>query len=221
MVFLVLKAQMDFPLTRSSLFVTLIETCAIVVTTLMLVWVRNAVHEFESAVNQISDIPQKKVSDSALEKQSVLYREVRRARNHQRPLVLLAIGVEEKSIQASMERLLQEAQQNFIRQYTLARVSKTLCEKLEDCDLVVQTDNNFLILLPETKLEDLSDLTDRLRNQVSKDIGVEIQVGAASLPHDGFTFEGLVDKANLELQANMESKLFIEPEQLFVKHKVT
>ena len=212
---------MELPILGSALPVTIVETCAIILTTLLLLWVRNAIQEFESAVADITMGHRDKVIETATEGQSILYREVRRARNHQRPLVLMAVAVDENSIKGAVDRMVKEAQQSVIRQFTLANVSKTLCEKLEDCDIVVQTNNHFLVVLPETKPDDLPGLIERLRKQVADQVGVELKFGTASLPQDGFTFEGLVDKATLEMQESMGAKLFIESEQLFVKHNIT
>ena len=221
LLFLVIKAVMQLPLIGRALPVTVIEFSAIILTTLLLFWVRSSVQEFESAVTEITLGNGKKVIETATEGQSILYREVRRARNHQRPLTLMAIAVDENSIKANVDQMIKEAQQNIIRQFTLTNVSRTLCEKLEDCDIVVQTNDHFLIVLPETKPDDIPGLIERLRKQVTDQVGVELIVGTASLPQDGFTFEGLLDKANLEMQAATDEKLFIKPEQLFVKHKIT
>lgn len=220
-VFFALKALMELPILGSALPFTFIETCAIIITTLLLLWVRNTIHEFETAVADITIACRDKVIETATEGQSILYREVRRARNHQRPLVLMAIAVDENSIKGSIDRMVKEAQQNLIRQFTLANVSSTLCEKLEDCDIVVQTNNHFLVVLPETKPDDLPGLIERLRKQVADQVGVELKFGTASLPQDGFTFEGLLEKANLEMQESLGAKLLIEPEQLFAKHNLS
>jgi GGDEF domain-containing protein len=217
--FFLVKVLMELPLFGRALPITLIETCAIIFTTLLLLWVRRAVHEFERAVAEITVSHHAKATESAVEGQSVLYREVRRARNHQRPLTLMAIGIEESSIKGVLDRMVKEAQQSVIRQFTLSSVSKALCDKLEDCDIVVQTNSHFLVVLPETKPEDLPGLMERLRKQVADQVGVDLKFGTASIPEDGFTFEGLLDKATLEMQASLETKLFIEPDQLFVKPK--
>jgi GGDEF domain-containing protein len=220
-VFFVIKLLLELPLAGTALPVTVIETSTIIITTLLLLWVRDAIFDFENAVADITISHREKVIETTKEGQGMLYREVRRARNHQRPLAMLAISVDENSFKGAVDRIVKEAQESIIRQFTLANVSKTLCEKLEDCDIVVQNNNHFLVVLPETAPDDLPGLIDRLRKQVADQVGVELKIGTASLPQDGFTFEGLLDKANLEMEASMESKLSIEPEQLFVKHKIT
>ena len=220
-VFFIIKFLMELPLEVRALPVTVIETSAILITTLLLLWVRDAIFDFENAVADITISHREKVIETTTEGQGILYREVRRARNHQRPLAMLAISIDENSFKGAVDKIVKEAQESIIRQFALANVSKTLCEKLEDCDIVVQTNNNFLVVLPETKPDDLPGLIDRLRKQVADQVGVELKIGTASLPQDGFTFEGLLDKASLEMEASKESKMFIEPEQLFVKHKIT
>ena len=103
----------------------------------------------------------------------------------------------------------------------MASVSKSLCNKLEDCDIVVQTNNHFLVVLPETTPDALPGLIERLSKQVTDEVGVTIKVGTASLPQDSFTFEGLLNKATLEMQETLDPNLFIDSEQLFIKHKTT
>ena len=220
-VFFIIKAWMELPLAGNALPVTITETCAILLTTLLLLWVRNAINEFDSAVAQMTIGRRDNLTESATEGQSILYREVRRARNHQRPLVLLSIAVDEKSIKGALDRIVKEAQLSIVRQFTLASVSRALCGKLEDCDIVVQNNDHFLAVLPETKPEVLPRLIDRLRQQVADQVGVDLIIGTASLPQDGFTFEGLLEKATLEMHESTGSKLVTESEKLFVKHDIT
>jgi GGDEF domain-containing protein len=217
--YLCIKGLIGEPLLGIALPTTAIETCSIVFTSLILIWVYEPVHEFENAVTELTFGHSQKVIDTGEEGQSLLYREVRRARNHQRPLAIMAIAIDESTITGSLDRMVKEAQQSILRQFTVTSVSRTLREKLEDCDIVVQTNNHFVVMLPETKPDDLPSLTERIRKLVAEQVGVEIKIGTASLPKDSFTLEGLLDKATLELQDSLGSEFFIEPEQLFIKRK--
>ena len=219
--FITIKAILKQPILGGALGITGIESAAILLTSLLLLWVRGSVREFERAVGRVTVGQQEKVAETAVEGKSVLYREVRRARNHQRPLSMLAIAIDEKSIQGALDKIIKEAQHSIIRQFTMASVSKSLCNKLEDCDIVVQTNNHFLVVLPETTPDALPGLIERLSKQVTDEVGVTIKVGTASLPQDSFTFEGLLNKATLEMQETLDPNLFIDSEQLFIKHKTT
>lgn len=215
-IFMISKALLGFQLLGSALPLTLTEICAIVLTTFLAHWVSSAITEFENAIAHITIGRRDKFVEPGSTGQGTIYREVRRARNHQRPLALLAIAIEEKSIRVALDRMVQEAQLSMMKQYMLSGVSKTLCDKLEDCDIVVQSNDHFLVLLPETRPEDLPRLLDRLRQDVSAQVGVDLRIGTASLPQDGFTYEGLLKQATEEMREEVPSELAIELERLTV-----
>ena len=87
---------------------------------------------------------------------------------------------------------------------------KSCVMSLEDCDVIVQCNNHFLVLLPETTSDNVPRLIERLRRKVQTDVGVDINVGMATLPEDGLTYEGLIDKANLEMMAEQEKFTAVE-----------
>src|SRR4030042_94712 len=77
LVYFAIKTLMELPILGSALPITIIETCAIIFTTLLLLWVRNAIHEFERAVADFTIGKREGVIETAIEGQSILYREVR------------------------------------------------------------------------------------------------------------------------------------------------
>lgn len=174
---------------------TLIEIATTVLSISIAYWVNQAIYEFEAAVHEITIGQNDKLTQSPSAGQGSLYREVRRARNHQRPLTILAIGVDSNSIQTAVNKMLLEAQSSLMKQVVLSRISNILCEKLEDCDVVVHDHNQFLVALPETRPEDIPFVTRRLHEEIANRFGIELHIGAASLPQDGYTLEGLIDQA--------------------------
>jgi hypothetical protein len=169
--------------------------CVIALTIILARWVSNGLGEFESAIAHITIGSVGKLPEPFSVGQGEMYREVRRARHHQRPLMLMAVGVEEESIQVALDRMVQEVQQAMMKQYVLSGVAKTLCAELEDYNIIAQRNDHFLTLLPEVTSGQLADLTGRLRRVVSEQVGVTLQIGTASLPEDAVTFESLVEKA--------------------------
>ena len=218
---LVLNALIAEPVGGPSLPLLITELCAIALTIALSHWVGMAIGEFEDAVAHITIGHHDRMPEPASTGNGSIYREVRRARNHQRPLALLAVGIEEKSIQSRLDKMVQEAQLTMMKQYALSQVSKTLCDGLEDCDLVVQSNEHFLVVLPETKSDDLPGLIDRLRQQVTGDVGVELIIGSASVPEDGYTLEGLIDKATGDMREDLESEPFLKLARLSVKHDIS
>jgi hypothetical protein len=212
-IFLVLKAWLGYRIWGTALPLTVTEICAIALTTILARWVSNGLWEFESAIaritiGQIGKLPESFSTDREI------YREVRRARYHQRPLALMAIGVEEESIQIALDRMVQEVQRAMMKQYVLSGVAKTLCDELEDYNVIAQHNNHFLALLPEVTPEKLAGLIGRLRKAVSEQVGVNLQIGTASFPEDAVTFESLVEKAVEEMGEKPEPGSSLQPQRL-------
>jgi GGDEF domain-containing protein len=194
-IFLAIKAWVGLRVWGTAIPLTVTEICAIALTTILARWVSNGLSEFEGAIARITIGQVGRLPEPFSVGQGEMYREVRRARHHQRPLMMMAIGVEEESIQVALDRMVQEAQQTMMKQYVLSGLARTLCAELEDYNIIAQRNDHFLALLPEVTSEQLIDLTGRLRKAVSEQVGVTLQIGTASFPGDAMTFESLVEKA--------------------------
>ena len=212
-VFVLLEAWIGALAGSTTILLTIAEVFFLSITTILARWVSQAISEFESAVAHITIGRREKMPEPASVGQGYIYREIRRARNHQRPLTMMAIAVDEKSIKVALDRMVQEAQLSMMKQYAISSVSKTLCDKLADCDVVVQNNNHFLIVLPETTPEDVPGVIKRLRQQVLDQVGVDLKIGTAALPQDGFTFEGLLDIAITEMMTDQNPRPITELER--------
>ena len=179
----------------AALPLTVTEVCVIGITTILASWVSNGMSEFERALAHMTIGPVGVPLDSPTTGQAEMYREIRRARHHRRPLSMVALGIEEGSIQVALDRLVKETQETMMKRYVLADVARTLCSELEDYNLIARCDDCFLILLPEVSSEKLGTIIDRLRTVVYDQVGVAPTFGTASFPESATTFESLVDIA--------------------------
>jgi GGDEF domain-containing protein len=204
LLFVLLKNWSESRVFGSALPVTVTEICAIIISLVLTRWVSTEISEFERTITHFTFRHVGKSPESFSEGQNEIYREVRRARNHQRPLMLLVVHIEEESIKVAVDRMVQEVQQAMMKQYVLSGISKVLCDELEDYNIIAQTNNHFMILLPEITPENLPSLTDRLRQVVSERMGVTLRIGAAALPEDAVTFEGLTEKAIRAMDLELE-----------------
>jgi GGDEF domain-containing protein len=217
-IFLMLKALAGYQLWKLALPLTVTEICAIAITTILAYWVNNGVGEFESAIAHITIGQVGKLPEPLQTGQSKMYQEVRRARHHQRPLALVAIGIEKESIQIALDRMVQEVQQAMMKQYVLSGVAKTICDELEDYNIVARSNSHFLVLLPEVTSDKLIDLIERLRKAVSEEVGVSLQIGTASFPEEAVTFESLMEKAVEGMDGEPEPESSLRPQQLTTEH---
>jgi len=217
-IFLVCKAWVGRPTWGTAIPVTVTEICVIALTTILARWVGNGMSEFEDAIAHITIGQVGKLPEPFSTGQGEMYREVRRARHHQRPLMLMAIGVEEESVQVALDRMVQEVQRAMMKQYVLSGVSKILCDELADYDIIAQRNDHFLALLPEVTPAKLTDLIERLHKAVSERVGVTLQVGTASFPEDAVTFESLMEKAVREMDAEPEPGTSPQSQRLTTEH---
>ena len=214
------KAMLGELLNGTPMVYLITEVSFVAVSTILAQWVGQSIHEFETEVVKISVGNHTNSQDRVHYGREILYREVRRARNHQRPLTLLSIDVDPKSINFELSKIMEEAQSALKKQVVLSSISQILCGRLEDCDIVVQDHNRFLAVLPEITPDDLPILVARLQQQAADQAGVKLQIGTASLPNDGFTLEGLIEKASDNMNGNHSDLIYPETEDQRVKQLV-
>jgi len=203
-IFLVLKTLLEEHVWGATLPLTVTEACAIALTVILARWVSIKVNEFEMAVGHITIGQTDNMSNPFSTSQVEMYQELRRARRYHRPLALISIGIQDESIKVALDRMVQEVQQTMMKRYVVSGVAKTLCDKLDDHDIIAHSNGNFLVLLPEVTPQELDRLIDDLHDEVSRQIGVVLQIGAASFPDDAVTFDSLVEKAVREMGQEQE-----------------
>jgi hypothetical protein len=190
-------------------YMALIDIAVVTFTVILTNWINASLHEFESSVAQVTLGENQKKVEKETTGMGILYREVRCARNHQRPLALISIGIEEQSIDVAVKKMVEEIQLTLVKEYKLQQLSKILSEQLEDCAIVVKEADRFLAVLPETDPDELPIVLDRLRQNAISRVHIELKIGAATLPNDSYTFEGLLDKATQSMASDQEIQTYV------------
>jgi GGDEF domain-containing protein len=202
--FWTLKVAMGHRTWGAALPLTVMEMCVIAVTVVLACWVSNGMSEFETAVAHITIGRVGKSSKPMAIGQAEMYREIRRARRYQRSLSLMVIGIEDESMQVAVDRIVQDIQKTMMKRYVLSSVAETLCNELEDHNIVAHSGDQFWVLLPEVTAAELNDLVDSLQASISERVGVALQVGTASFPEDAMTFDSLMERAVEEMEEKRE-----------------
>jgi hypothetical protein len=203
-----------------AIFLAVLEVLAAAVTIFLSIMVSTALRQVENTVANINLRQHEEKVGFASSGLESIYREVRRARNHQRPLAIMSIEVDKKSIELVMERTALGIERMVIKQHMFEGLSKMLCDELEDCAVIVQDTNHFLVVLPETLPEELPVVVHRLRQKASTEVDVEIKIGVAALPQDGYTFEGLVERAISEMERDGKLHGSEEVDQYSLEHPI-
>jgi GGDEF domain-containing protein len=124
-------------------------------------------------------------------------------------------------MEVALDRMVQEVQQAMMKQYVLSDVARRLREGLEDYNIIARKNDHFLVLLPEVASEDLPVLAAQLRQAISDQVGVTLQVGISSFPEDAVTFESLLERAVGEMDGERKVEHSARSQQLAAERHTT
>ena len=100
------------------IFTIPLEISAVVLTGLISRQINRGLHEFEEVITNITFGQIGNLPKPFSEMQSSIYREVRRARRHQRPLSVITLKIDENSIHVTLPKMIKAVQQAMMPQYT-------------------------------------------------------------------------------------------------------
>lgn len=201
---LAIKAWLGYPFRGAAIPLTVTEISFIALTSLLARQVNHVLGDFEKVVADLTIEMAGKPTESFATGQGEMYREVRRARTCQRPLSLMTLGIEEKTLQSTLPRMVAEAQDAMRKHLALSGIASILDEELEDYHIIAKQNNHFIVLLPETEPHDLTTLESQLREAVAERMGITLKIGASSLSDEIVTFERLLEEAATAMEATEE-----------------
>lgn len=190
-----LKYALDYPIAGTNLPLTITEIVSLVVTMFLAWQIGRRIESLRSEILRLSVGPGSVAARPFQNAQAEFYREIRRARHYNRPAAVLSISPTRESLDLSINRFIQEAQNSIIRQYVTARTADLLRSTLKETDVITMRNNHFLVLLPETTGDHLPIIIDRLQNSANARLGLSLNVGVSTFPDDAITFESLVEQA--------------------------
>ena len=115
-----------------------------------------------------------------------------RSRRYHRPLSLLVVHTIPKDDEVVRE-MLKSIQHDVLTRLSNARIGQAIGEAIRQTDLLIQDHiGRFIILCPETDLENAFFLAERTRKIIEERTGLHVNCGVASFPDEALTFEDLL-----------------------------
>ena len=185
----------NFNQVSSITLLAIIQVSAIILTGLLTRQVNRAIHEFEGVISNIAfnHIGARPVP--FYEAQGGMYRELKRARYYQRPLAVIALEIDPTTMKAQIPEIMKDVQQAMMKEYVMAKAARILDDKLHEFNAIALHDNRFIVLLPETNSDHVNEIALRLESELLHKMKLRLQVGTASFPRQGITFETLIERA--------------------------
>jgi hypothetical protein len=205
--FLVIKWLLGYDLFHEGLLLTITEAVAIVVT-LVIVWqVGKVIWEFEDTIANLTfqqvGIPPRVYETTDTED---LYREIKRSRRFRHDLTLLLVRPNYDLPKATISALLADLQKRMLKRFIQVRMARMMSDVLRDSDLIVLSEGDFIVLLPETTETESAVLVSRLKKLASSELKVDVNIGSAEFPSKALTLRGLLDTAEVMLTTQAAEK---------------
>ena len=132
--------------------------------------------------------------------QGEMFREVRRARRHERPLSLLAVSARGSQPPPALAQLLEDARRESLDRLVNLKVGALLDEQTAGSAVIADRNGHFLLLLPEAERQEAERVARRLEQAAAGRHGIALRFGIASFPHQEITFDKLLETAEAELR---------------------
>lgn len=195
-----------------NLALTITELSALTVTTILARMISIQIEEWRKVVTSLTIGDLHDEHQPFETGQAQIYREIRRARRHQRAAALLAVTAVETSGESTTKRLqetplyrfVEEVRAETLEKYVSARLAELLVAELGDLAIVTKRNNHFVTLLPETDRERVQEIMRKLQVAAKEKLGLQLKMGMSTFPDEAVTFESMLESAETEM---MSSKL--------------
>lgn len=136
-----------------------------------------------------------------------IQKEFVRSRRHNYPLSAIVIEPVPSSVEVTLNRSVLEIQQSMMTRYVLTNLMRIASGFIRRTDMIIDKvidQDRFVILTPDTGVNDAFKLAERLREDIASQLGVDVCCGLASFPQEALTFEELITIANHKIQCEKE-----------------
>lgn len=126
-------------------------------------------------------------------------RELARSRQYERPLSVLMIDKPPPPEQETIDRLILEAQQGFLKELYRLKYVEAVHQSLRPMDILMVHGDRLAVLCPEGSENVTSELAASIRAGVTQRLSAPVDVATARFPEEGLTFAGLLATADERL----------------------
>lgn len=128
--------------------------------------------------------------------------ELTRSRRYHHPLSILSIRLDTPKGKDGWKEL-ETIANDMVERFAIAKVSQILSELARNTDLVLNDkDGQFVVVCPETNLNNITILADRIKSAVEESMNAKIEWGGATFPDEAITFDDLLQTAQKRLSSS-------------------
>lgn len=131
--------------------------------------------------------------------QDLISAEITRSRRYHRPLPILVLKLKQRDADHDLNQY-EALERDILERFAVARVSQILSDLARTTDIILRDKNGqFVVICPETNLNNLTILAERLEAAVINELDATLHWGSALFPDEALTFDELVEVARARL----------------------
>jgi GGDEF domain-containing protein len=186
-------------------YLTITEISLSSIAIVLAIQVRRQLNDFREAVENLTlaglthRIQHREAAYENIEKEFL------RTRRHQNDLSVIVVQPDPASVKISLNRSVLETQRKMMTRYANTNIMRLASNMFRRTDLIIDQvvdKDSFVILLTDTTLANAEKVAGRFQELVDKSMGVKINIGLASFPDEGLTFDELVNTADQKIQSS-------------------
>ena len=131
-----------------------------------------------------------------------MYREVRRARSHQRPLTMMAFSIARAQPGVALDQLLERVQRETIQKYCESQLAHLLACETRESDVIARGEGKLFALLTESDHRSASLMASRVCAAAANRLGLELRMGISRFPDQALTLDKMIEDAESQLQGD-------------------
>jgi hypothetical protein len=197
----------DRPLVGDGLvYLTITEITFLVILVLVSHLASHSVGEFENAVKQLTLAEDGQLLEDLDSGRESIHTEITRSRYYERPISVLVIIPDRATMQSRLAQMIGEMQQKISALYSKARLARLVRKELRLMDQIYldRHSDNLVVLCPEIDAEAAAQVVKRVQSVMDRE-EIEAQIGWASFPDDGLTFDRLLAHSEESIHREREA----------------
>jgi hypothetical protein len=184
---------------RTTIEVHIIQFLLLILSAILAYDVGRRIGELDKTLEGLSSSAYPNRARDMQSSRDLIAAEITRSRRYHHPLSLLTIKLGKPTGKEGW-RELETLASDMYERFAIAKVSQILSDLARSTDIILyDRDGQFVLLCPETNLNNISVLAERMEAAVEESINAKIDWGTAAFPDEALTFEDLLQTAQKRL----------------------
>lgn len=175
--------------------VHIIQLLLVLMSSVLAYDVARRVDQVDTTLNGVSSSAYPNRARDIQSSRDLIASEITRSRRYHHPLSILTIRLNRPAGKQGWKDL-EALADDMLERFAIAKASQILSDLARSTDLVLlDKDGRFVLLCPETNLNNISILAKRIEGAVDEKLNIKVDWGIAAFPDEALTFDDLLHVA--------------------------